>query len=454
MIGLLILALVVGTGQMTAQPTQAFVPVVAPVIAKGTATAGALLYVYFATQQQQHEKALQNLEVRCKMPTNKNTPLCRPFIDNKKPLPLLPLLADIQRWVTEKCKKDASCIQTLVREVEELFTKLTGTTIHLGESLCKNPTFHSLAKSLGQYLLAREFENYCKNKGILPPQSSTSKRGGGTGGAGGTPPTSSANPPSKEKTSTSASTVRKTPTSSSAKPSTGETGNSQVPVGTQTDLGQRVKTLVYSSAMRLRKKIQGYLNELERRKNIPTKKLPQFEQTIYESVGKKPSHQIREELRNTKEKNEILQKLIKNLNVLQERTRALKKMISKGVPASDIENENNAIQRELEKLLLEYNEKVLGDKDSLGTISQILFNRFKERMTSKYPENTPKGKEIRKLIREIEILRDRKKEYSDQLVKKNTQHTREEIQVFIIQINEEIETKSKEIGNLKLKKIK
>jgi hypothetical protein len=408
-------AFVVGTGQMTVQPTQALVPV--PIIAKEVATAGALLYVIL--QQQQHVKARQNLEEQCKMPVNKNNPLCQPFIDKTKPLPL----ADIQRWVTENCKKDAACIQKLVRILEELFRKLTGTTIHLGELLCKNPTFHSLAKSLGQYLLAQEFENYCKNKGFPASQSGISKPVGGTSGSGGSD--------------------GKSPISS-VKPNSGAGGDGKTQneyLGTDSELGERVKRVLYSAKNKLENKIAYYKRVLS---NYDT----------YNNAYKTryPKTYFNENLKIANEKLGIIKEILGEFLLLRERTQEMKK--SKGKVNSRINKvKNNDIQAELQKLLERYEQY----KTKKSGYPPGIKSEFGKKLTSKIERNirlltNGKGvdkngnliQELEKLLEEIEDLQDPLADEIDRM-KLTSENKKREQENIIRELHENIQVKLREI---------
>jgi hypothetical protein len=420
---------------MTVQPTQAFVVPAVRTISKVPAMMGVFLHLLL--QMQQHEDERHTLKKQCEFPKNKESPLCQPFFNkNTNPFPL----KDIQKWIKEQCQSNATCIRKIVKNLEDLFTILTKTPIQLGPTLCTHPNFTFLVENV------ENLGKYCNESRFLPSKFGTPKPGGTNGTVGGTPVSSSANPP--RKTSTSAGTVRKTPTSSSAKPSTGETGNSQVPVGTQTDLGQEVKNKINSKSTHIKEDIEKYEWELKRRGSIPKKEIPQFD-PFHKPFYKKSSSYIRKKLGKAKKIREILTKLRDKMKVLQERTQVLKKMISEGVPVSDIEKENNVIQRELEELLLEYNEKVLGKTNPLGIKNLESWESFKNEIIQQYPTSTSQGKKIRKLIQEIENLQDEIDDSLDRMVRKTSKKEKEEIEELIRGINEKIEIKLKEIKTYK-----
>jgi hypothetical protein len=154
MIGLLISALVVGTGKMTVQPTHAFVLPAS----KGIQTVAAFM-LYWSLQTREHEQALKKLKAQCssREGVNNNTtnnPLCLPLNDNTKPL----LIADIKEWITKNCKQDSACIPRLIEVAEILFKTFTKTPIQFGPMLCPNPNLTLLAETL---------EQYCK-KNVVP----------------------------------------------------------------------------------------------------------------------------------------------------------------------------------------------------------------------------------------------------------------------------------------------
>ncbi len=407
MVGLLISALVVGTGQMTAQPTHALAPVVlAPVItAKEVLTVGAFL-LYASLKHQQHETARKKLEAQCEKPVNNKRTLCQPLKDNTKPIPL----ADIQKWITEKCKKDFTCIQKLVQGIEISFKSFTKMPIQLGPTLCTHSNFTLLAETL---------EQYCKKGGFLPSKLGKPKPGG-TSGIGG-----------------------KTRVSSSAPlPSTGGRGKTPTEnkyLGTDSALGKIVKNALKSAEKSLKLKIRDYRRLLDNYSN-------------YNEIYKKryPYSYFQKNLETAEGNLKFIKEIREKFVLLQDRTKVLKSSTIKD-DFGTIQNQNDAIQRELGELKKEYEEYKskksvypLGIESELGKKLTLEIQENIELLKKSDQQNKKLIWELEQLLDEILDLQDPLEDEISrmQLIPKEK---KEALMKKMQKIHEEIQEKLKEI---------